>query len=119
MYFLHRISPHIVKIRARRLSDFKNSLELVATLYDAILGTFRSHDCTRPVLTLIAHEGYYKAGIIHGDVSLANICIFEGRKDDGKRRQAGALLDLDQCQSCQRFIPVSMKFENTAEADVD
>ena len=120
-YSFHRISPHIVEIGVRRLSDYKNSYELVSTLADAVYGTSLPHDLYQPPLIVTAHEGYYKAGILHGDISTANICIFEGKQDDGERRKTvtGALLDLEQCQSCETFLPVSMKLEDTAEADID
>lgn len=57
--------------------------------------------------------------MLHGDINMANMCILEGRDDDGVAMKAGALLALESCISCKRFIPATKPLECNAEADID
>ncbi|KAH9832072.1 uncharacterized protein C8Q71DRAFT_861361 [Rhodofomes roseus] len=98
------ISPHIVEVNPRRISQFHDSREMVLAMYGAI----------------VAHEGYYVAGILHRNVCEANIWIFERQTEEGKRHVAGALLDVDRCDSYKSFRQAERQPpRSNAEEEVD
>jgi len=103
---LHRLSPHIVEVKPRRLSEFRTSYEMVASMFCA----------------LIAHEKYYKAGILHGDVSEDNIKILEGESEDGENVVFGVLLDVDRSDDFKPFrrtekLPAKNTYNEEEEVD--
>ncbi|KAH9916861.1 uncharacterized protein B0H18DRAFT_1122446 [Fomitopsis serialis] len=104
---LRRLSPHIIKVKPRRLSEFRSSWEMVAAMLCAIL----------------AHEGYYKAGILHGNVSEDNIKILEGKAEDGGENVVfGVLLDIDRSDDCKPFrrtdkLPAKSTYNEEEEVD--
>ncbi|KAI0721484.1 hypothetical protein C8Q72DRAFT_890308 [Fomitopsis betulina] len=98
-YLLHRISPHVVQVEMRNM----NHKEVVAAYPEWLEALSES----------------WKSGVLHGDINMANMCILEGRDDDGVAMKAGALLALESCISCKRFIPATKPLECNAEADID
>ncbi|KAH9919522.1 uncharacterized protein B0H18DRAFT_1027439 [Fomitopsis serialis] len=78
---------HTVRVRPRRLIEFRSSLELVRTMADAIT----------------AHKGYYEAGFIHRNIYPEAIMTFEEMTPTGASRTYGVLLDLDNGASRREF----------------
>ncbi|RPD60619.1 hypothetical protein L227DRAFT_525850, partial [Lentinus tigrinus ALCF2SS1-6] len=82
---LPRIHSRIVlKEICRRLEDFKNTLELVSCVYDAV----------------IAHERAWKLGILHRDISIGNILLLD---IDGGQDARGLLADWDLAKTKEQL----------------
>ncbi|KAH9828561.1 uncharacterized protein C8Q71DRAFT_728579 [Rhodofomes roseus] len=96
-----RISPHIVEVNPRRISQYHTTWEMVLAMYGAI----------------VAHQGYYVAGILHRNVCEANIWIFERQTDEGKQHVAGMLLDVDRCDSYRRFRRAERRPQSSNEEE--
>ncbi|KZT08245.1 uncharacterized protein LAESUDRAFT_749087 [Laetiporus sulphureus 93-53] len=73
------VSEHVCELVPRRLSEYVASGELIIIMYMAVR----------------EHKAYYDAGFMHGNVSEANIMIFDGETDEGKQTYRGVMLDLD------------------------
>ncbi|KAI0733537.1 hypothetical protein C8Q72DRAFT_881098 [Fomitopsis betulina] len=82
-----RVSPHIVKVHPRRISQFNNTWEMISVIRDLIL----------------THKLYFEAGFIHRHISEANVWILDGKGENGNTRSAGALLELDSSYWCRRY----------------
>ncbi|GBE86865.1 hypothetical protein BKA93DRAFT_826630 [Sparassis latifolia] len=72
----------MIPVLPKRLRHFEDGFELVLLVYHA----------------LCAHQEYYKAGVLHGNVSEENVIIFETPFSERK----GVLVDLDQANTFRR-----------------
>ena len=93
----------VISTVGKPITDFDSTYEMVTALRDAIMGTsigFLVHSAMLIWQCSVGHEGAYKAGIIHRDVSRGNVMIL--KKPDGTT--GGFIHDFDYASSWMRFL---------------